>query len=338
MRSWQWQPFVRVLLGTGLVLHGLGNAVLPLRGADAIAPGTWMPFMTALYVVAIVGFVAAGLGVLGVPLLRRVSAITVFAAGAAALGAQLWQGDTDLWPGMMFSVTLPVATILHAAFDDRGLHPLPARSPWHRVGTVVGWAFLAWIAVSAATWPWHRSWGTTPAEWNAALAGDRAPRTPAFEIFHGITIDAPPSDVWPWLVQIGQDRAGFYSYAWLERLFLADIRNADRIHPEWQALRAGERVHATQSGYMGGVFGQRPGWIVELVEPGHALVLRYWGAFVLQPLPGNRTRLLIRSTVSNRRIPVWGAALNFAAFELPHFIMQRRMMLGIKQRAERTIA
>jgi hypothetical protein len=326
-----------VVLGTSLIVHGLGNAVLPLRGADVIAPGTWMPFMTALYVAAMVGFVAAGLGVLGVPLLRRFAAITVFAGGVAALGAQLWQGDSDLWPGVIFSVTLPVAAILYAAFDDPAPLSLPARSWWHRAGAALGWAFLMWIAVSATAWPWHRTWGTTPAEWTAALPGDHDPRTPAFEIFHGITIDAPPSQVWPWLAQIGQDRAGFYSYDWLERLFLADVRNADRIHPEWQTLHAGERVYATQPGYMGGVFGQRPGWIVDLVEPERALVLRYWGAFVLEPLPGGRTRLLIRSTISNRRIPVWGAALNFAAFELPHFIMQRRMMLGIKQRAERTM-
>jgi hypothetical protein len=53
MRAWQWRPFVRVLLGAALLLHGLGKAVLPLRGADVIAPGIWMPFMTALYVVRV---------------------------------------------------------------------------------------------------------------------------------------------------------------------------------------------------------------------------------------------------------------------------------------------
>jgi hypothetical protein len=72
-----------------------------------------------------------------------------------------------------------------------------------------------------------------------------------------------------------------------------------------------------------------------MLVPERALVLRNWGAFVLQPLPGNRTRFLIRSTISNERIPAWLAAINFTAFELPHFVMQRRMMLGIKARAER---
>jgi hypothetical protein len=74
---------------------------------------------------------------------------------------------------------------------------------------------------------------------------------------------------------------------------------------------------------------------VDRVEPDRVLVLRNWGAFVLQPTAEGGTRLLIRSTISNERIPAWAAAINFTAFELPHFIMQRRMMLGIKERAER---
>ena len=76
--------------------------------------------------------------------------------------------------------------------------------------------------------------------------------------------------------------------------------------------------------------------MIDALEPDRALVLRNWGAFVLVPRPGGDTRLLIRSTISHERIPAWAAALNFTAFELPHFIMQRRMLLGIKARAERT--
>ena len=169
-----------------------------------------------------------------------------------------------------------------------------------------------------------------------ALPGDRMPRTPSFEILHGVTIDAPPSAVWPWLAQLGQDRAGFYSYDWLERAFGADVHNVRVIRPEWQSRNVGEHVFATQVGYLGGVFGERPGWTIEVFEPDRALVLRNWGAFVLVPQPGGRTRLLVRSTISHERIPVWAAALNLAAFELPHFIMQRRMLLGIKALAEQT--
>jgi hypothetical protein len=205
---------------------------------------------------------------------------------------------------------------------------------WQIAKDVVGLAFLAWIAVAAGTWPWHRTWGASPSEWALTLAGDAELRTPQFELLHGVTIDAPPSAVWQWLVQLGQDRAGFYSYDWLERLFLVDIRNINEIRPEWQERHVGDNVPATQAGYLGGVFGERPGWTVALLEPERALVLRYWGAVVLLPSEGG-TRFLIRSTISSDQIPVWAAALNFAAFQLPHFIMQRRMMLSIKERAER---
>ena len=65
-----------------------------------------------------------------------------------------------------------------------------------------------------------------------------------------------------------------------------------------------------------------------------ALVLENWGAFVLLPTPDGHTRFLIRSTMSHERIPTWAAALNLTAFQLPHFIMQRKMMLTIKALAE----
>ena len=168
-----------------------------------------------------------------------------------------------------------------------------------------------------------------------ALPGDPAWRLAALELMHGVTIDAPPDQVWPWLVQIGQDRAGFYSYDWLERLFGVDIRNVNEITPAWQHRAAGDFVRATQPNYLGGVLGQDLGWYVTEVQPGRALVLHYWGAFVLHPLPDGRTRLLVRSTTSHRDIPAWAAAISFTTFELPHFIMERRMLLGIKTRAER---
>ena len=93
-------------------------------------------------------------------------------------------------------------------------------------------------------------------------------------------------------------------------------------------------LHGAGRLHLGGLFGERPGWTVDAVEPNRALVLRYWGAFVLEPTPEGGTRFLIRSTSSNREIPVWAAALNFSAFGLPHFIIQRRMMLSIQELVE----
>jgi hypothetical protein len=330
-----WQVLAMGALGIALVLHGLGLAVLPMRAADALAPASVAPAVAAFSVIGMVGFVAAGLGALGVrPLSSRAGSVALF-AGVCALGAQLPMADATLWPGVLLSLVLPVLTAV--ALPSRAgarAADLPGRPWWKRVGDVLGVVFLAWVAASASLWPWHRAWGTTGEERMMTLPGDRDPRTPQFEIMHAVTIAAPPSAVWPWLVQLGQDRAGFYSYDWLERLFLADVHNAREIRPEWQARMAGDRVYATQPGYLGGVFGERPGWTVDRVEPGQAMVLANWGAFVLLPAADGTTRFLIRSTISHERIPVWAAAVNLTAFELPHFIMQRKMMLTIKALAE----
>ena len=326
-------PMARIILGVALVLHGLANAVLPLRGIDHLAPGQWSTGIILLYEVAILGFIAAGLGMLGLrPLMRRAPIWAMVSGVASAIG---WVrlGQTDLWLGLVLSALLPILTWLTAPASQPSSLPHPR---WRLVGNVVGWAFLAWMAASSALWPVHRTWGTAPAEWAIALPGDRAPRTPALELLHGVTIDAPPEVVWSWLIQLGQDRAGFYSYERLERLFGAQVHNVFERRPEWQTREIGEHVPATQAGYLGGLFGDRPGWTVAAVEPNRALVLRNWGAFVLEPRAHNQTRFLIRSTVSNERIPAWAAGVNLAAFELPHFIMQRRMMLTLKTLAERS--
>jgi hypothetical protein len=321
-------------LGLGLILHGLGTAVYPLRGIDAAAPGEWVFALTILYIVSIGGFVAAGLGVLGTrPLVPFVIPLSIN-AGLAALASHLWLRDGDLWLGVVFSIALPAIAIWWARYFRR--EPWVTRCPrWRAVGDAIGLGFLAWIGAATLLWPYTRTWGTAPDEWAITLPGDHTPRTPALEIFHGVTIDAPPTAVWPWLVQLGQDRAGFYSYDRLERLFGADVRNVSELRPEWQARRAGDRIFAAAQGsYWERILHERPGWNVTVVEPNQALVLENWGAFVLIPQSTDRTRFVIRSTISNRAIPVWAAAINFSAFELPHFIMQRRMMLRIKELAE----
>jgi len=134
-------------------------------------------------------------------------------------------------------------------------------------------------------------------------------------------------------VQLGQDRGGFYSYDWLERAVGDKVLNADRIHPEWQTLAAGDLVRATQPDYLGGVFGPDIGWRVVRLEPQRALVLGGWGAFVLEPKDGY-TRLIVR-TRGNGKPNVALAPFGLLVLEPAHFIMERRMLLGIKERAER---
>ena len=331
-----WQRPGRIALGFALVLHGLAHAVFAFRGSAG-----WQPTfggshaMLIGYSVAIVAFVAAGVGLMGSRLFHRWKTPLLLAGVFASIVALVLGWQADLWIGFAADAVIATYLLLHGR-----QRPLDARDERRFLArTSEGFAviFVAYVAIAAALWPWHRSWGTTEADWRMTLPGDPPVRTPATELMHGISIDAPDWVVWSWLVQIGQDRGGFYSSDGLERLFGADIRNANEIRPEWQARRAGDRIPATQRGYLGGMFdsaGNAPGWQVVEVQPCRALVLEGWGSFVVVPEGPDRARLLVRSRMGAPDAPVAGAALSFVAFELPHFIMERGMLRGIKRRAE----
>ena len=323
-------------LGWIAIAHGLSHAVLPLRGslAPAYEVNDWTPLV--LYTVSMVGFVAAGLGLLGLrPFTPAISPSMVLASALSLVAIQRL-GHADLWIGGTFDV----AFFFLGLWRGYAGWPVAGREHgrvWHVLGLTLGFAFLGYVAAATMMWPWHRTWGSTRAEVAMTLPGDRQMRNPALEIQHAVTIDAPPERVWMWLVQLGQDRGGFYSYDWLERAIGAEVRNVTEIRPEWQQRHVGDLVRATQPGYLWGVFGQDPGWRVTALQPGRALVLQNWGAFVLVPSEDGRTRFIIRSTVSHAAIPAWAAALEFMTFEIPHFIMERRMMLTIKRLAEEQV-
>jgi hypothetical protein len=186
--------------------------------------------------------------------------------------------------------------------------------------------------------PWHLKWGATDEECREPLPGDEIMPNPELESTHAITINAPVSDVWPWLVQLGQTRGGFYSYAWLENLVGCDMRNADRIVPEWQSLRVGDVVW---------LHPKAPPLPVVILEPHRAIVLGgqgeltgddtivvsgTWGIY-LKEVDEKTTRLLTRNR-GIRGQGLLGWFVNYAVFEPAHFIMERKMMLGIKERAE----
>ena len=168
--------------------------------------------------------------------------------------------------------------------------------------------------------PWHLRWGAEPQDEQRELPGDELLPEGGTQMLHAVTIQAPVEQVWPWLAQLGQDRGGFYSYEWLENLAGCEMENADRIHPEWQHRELGATVHLHPAG----------GLRVSLFEPGRALGLEGWGTFALEHLGRDRTRLIARGG-----IPSGVAAAAYGTLiEIPHFLMQRRMLLGIKQRAE----
>ena len=269
-------------LGWLAMAHGLALSVLPLRGlsADTVPLGNWMPVV--LYVVGMLGYVAAGLALVGLVPLRRFASPMLVLASVYPLVGMTILGVGRVRAGAALSLAFLVIGLWRAAVGWPDATDRHGRL-WHVVAATVGVVFLTYVGVAAASWPWHRSWGSTPEELAMALPGDAPGRDPADQIQHAVTIDAPPDAVWPWLVQLGQDRAGFYSYDWLERAFGVDVHNVAEIRPEWQDAKAGELVRATQPGYLGGLFGPELGWTVDESSRNARMVLENWGAFVLVP-------------------------------------------------------
>jgi hypothetical protein len=173
------------------------------------------------------------------------------------------------------------------------------------------WAAALGVAVAAlyasAGRSWMDGWGMRDGEGHG----------------HAVEIDAPPEAVWPWLAQIGQDRGGFYSYDWLENLAGCRLQNADTVHPDWQHRDIGDEIALHWS------FGLP----VTRWDPGRALAMEGWGSFELESLPDKRTRLIARGEPTHGV----GRAFYELAVEIPHFVMERKMLLGIKQRAERSV-
>ena len=176
--------------------------------------------------------------------------------------------------------------------------PIPLK---HFVGGLLRWRIV--LPVFALLWgvyllglhPWLMNWGATPAEIGMVLPGDDPGLAPDAYFTRAITIDAPPSVVWPWLLQMGQDRAGFYTYNWLENLFGVGAMGHSSI-----VVLESERA-------------------IGYITP----------RFVLQPTADGGTRLLARETLDSQgpivtRLLIWDAT---------HFVMVKRMLYGIQERA-----
>jgi hypothetical protein len=176
-------------------------------------------------------------------------------------------------------------------------------------------------------------WGATDEEIAASQPGDDLISDADVSATRAITIRRSPDVVWPWIAQLGQGRGGFYSYDFLENLVGCDIRSADRVVPEWQRISVGDEVRLAPTA----------GLRVAIFEPGRALVLQgslpiaptppfdsTW-AFVLCEQPDGTTRLLSRERYGYRR---WWAPLVVEPTQALSFVMSRKMLLGIRDRAE----
>jgi hypothetical protein len=177
-------------------------------------------------------------------------------------------------------------------------------------------------------------WGASDDETKMRLPGDDL--TPQAELVatRAITIRAAADRVWPWIVQLGQGRGGFYSYDILENLIGCDIRSANSIVPEWQHVEVGSEVRLAPQLSL----------TVALAEQNRSLVLRggvpigngappydFTWAFALRDGPGDTTRLLVRERYAYVR--TWAAFL-VEPTEAVSFLMSQKMLRGIKDRAE----
>jgi hypothetical protein len=198
----------------------------------------------------------------------------------------------------------------------------------------IGCAVAAGTALARAR---YLRWGATDDELNDTLAGDELVPAADLTATRAVTVHAPADRVWPWLAQLGQGRGGFYSYDHLENLVGCDIHSAERVLPEWQSIEVGDAVHLHPE----------VGLVVAVVELGRALVLRggvpigrtpppydcTW-AFALRDQADGSTRLVVRERYGYSRR--WARLLVEPA-ELISFVMSRRMLRGIKERAERAV-
>jgi hypothetical protein len=181
----------------------------------------------------------------------------------------------------------------------------------------------------------RRRWGSTEEERTLRLPGDELVTKPQWSYNHAISIDAPRSAVWPWIVQLGQGRGGFYTYEGLENLVGCQIHNVYEIRPELQRLRVGETIvtHG-RSGFGPPVTHLEPERALVLGGPPNARGSRSTWAFHLLDGPGGGTRLLERGRgVAGKGL---GEALGFGPYLLDPigFVMSKKMLRTIKALAE----
>ena len=196
-------------------------------------------------------------------------------------------------------------------------------------------AAAAAAALEVATYPlwrrWCLTWGATDDEAYGPLPGDDLLMRPAIVTTRAVQVDAKPGAIWPWLVQMGPGRGGVYTYDWIENLFGMGVRSVDTILPEFQDLKVGD---AQRLGDRGAVLR------VAVLEPEKSLVLRsddgnwVW-AFALVPAASG-TRLISRNRILAPGTPAMTRMLYEYVMEPGSLVMERKMLLGIKQRAERS--
>lgn len=189
--------------------------------------------------------------------------------------------------------------------------------------------------------PWYSTWGSSAAESRESLPGD-ALLAASGQTTRAVTVRASAPEVWAWVAQLGQDRGGFYSYEILENLVGARMRNVDELRPELQTWKVGDKLWMYPSDKLRGA-----GHALLLqIDPGRSLVFGThqigtvqevppdgtW-TFVVRPIDADHTRLIVRGRAVGQRAPML-RMFDLFVFEPIHFVMERKMLEGIKARAE----
>jgi hypothetical protein len=206
-----------------------------------------------------------------------------------------------------------------------------ANSKWKSLAAGVGIAgSIALPAYYLLVRRWHARWGATDEEVERAMPGDDIVEDPWDVTTRAITMRATPADIWPWLLQMGNQRGGLYSNDWIDKVMgVLDEPSSWEILPEFQQLEAGDVIP----------IGGGPDWPVKSIEPYKSIVLDIrpedihisWSIGLYQ-LDEQRTRFVLRIRV--RMKPLMHALSFIPISDFGQFLMVRWMLLGIKARAE----
>lgn len=196
------------------------------------------------------------------------------------------------------------------------MRPLPRAFPLVSASVVA----VAWLLFAHAYRPWARTWGATDVEVRRPMIGDDVVRRPTYAATRAITIEATPAEIWPWIVQMGYGRAGFYSWDGIDN---NAVPSAERIIPEYQDLQTGDLLRMSGDSYA---------HVAALKPAAHLLLVfeqeRSSWAWELHAVDARRTRLVTRLRIRTQQLRSW---LVLDVFEI---VMTRRHLLGIKRRAE----
>ena len=202
----------------------------------------------------------------------------------------------------------------------------PTRLALETAGIITG-AAIAYLALGREP---CLTWGASDEEVHRVMQGDELLANPEVLATRAVTIEAPPSAIWPWLMQMGSNRGGVYTYDWIENLFGLNMHSINKIVPEFQNRKVGDAERLGKSG---------PVMRVATLEPESAMVLasddgNWVWAFGLYSIGQSRTRLVSRNRISAPSASLPRRAIQTLVMEPGSLIMERKMLLGIKERAE----